>query len=118
MAGSPGVSMMLMLNFSRPLSSPAPSASVPTFSGGTAAQSQKVAADWMVIPFSRSRSIESILAPAPSFPRTWQKKTMNGWSDRSVGFIQRAARSVGAGGRERGGGASELTSWMPSIFPV
>jgi len=31
---------------------------------------QCVAADWMVMPFSRSSSIESILAPTPSFPRT------------------------------------------------
>ena len=31
---------------------------------------QYVAADWMVMPFSRSRSIESILAPTPSLPRT------------------------------------------------
>ena len=45
----PGVSMMLMLmSFHR----------------------QNVAADWMVMPFSRSRSIESILAPTPSLPRT------------------------------------------------
>lgn len=33
-------------------------------------QSAKVAADWMVIPFSRSNSIESIFAPTPSRPRT------------------------------------------------
>ena len=32
--------------------------------------SQYVAADWIVMPFSRSRSIESILAPTPSLPRT------------------------------------------------
>ncbi|GJD04898.1 hypothetical protein ColKHC_13723 [Colletotrichum higginsianum] len=32
--------------------------------------SAKVAADWMVMPFSRSRSIESILAPTESLPRT------------------------------------------------
>jgi hypothetical protein len=29
-----------------------------------------VAADWIVIPRSRSRSIESIVAPTPSLPRT------------------------------------------------
>lgn len=29
-----------------------------------------VAADWMVIPFSRSSSMLSILAPTPSLPRT------------------------------------------------
>ena len=33
-------------------------------------QAQCVAADWMVMPFSRSSSIKSILAPTPSFPRT------------------------------------------------
>ena len=33
-------------------------------------QAQCVAADWMVMPFSRSRSIESIFAPTPSLPRT------------------------------------------------
>ena len=33
-------------------------------------QLQYVAADWMVMPFSRSRSMESILAPTPSLPRT------------------------------------------------
>jgi len=31
---------------------------------------QKVAADWIVMPFSRSKSMESIFAPTPSFPRT------------------------------------------------
>lgn len=36
---------------------------------------QYVAADWIVIPFSRSRSIESIFAPTPSLPRTWQAAT-------------------------------------------
>ena len=34
---------------------------------------QCVAADWMVIPFSRSKSMESILAPTPSLPRTWSR---------------------------------------------
>jgi hypothetical protein len=52
----PGVSMMLMLWGS--------SCSCEPF------HTQYVAADWMVIPFSRSRSIESILAPTPSLPRT------------------------------------------------
>jgi hypothetical protein len=33
-------------------------------------QVQKVAADWMVMPFSRSSSMLSILAPTPSLPRT------------------------------------------------
>ncbi len=32
--------------------------------------SQWVAADWMVMPRSRSSSIESILAPTPSLPFT------------------------------------------------
>jgi len=32
--------------------------------------SQYVAADWIVMPFSRSSSIESILAPTWSFPFT------------------------------------------------
>jgi hypothetical protein len=31
---------------------------------------QKVAADWMVMPFSRSSSMLSIVAPTPSLPRT------------------------------------------------
>ncbi len=31
---------------------------------------QNVAADWIVMPRSRSSSIESILAPTPSLPRT------------------------------------------------
>ena len=31
---------------------------------------QYVAADWMVMPFSRSSSMESIFAPTPSLPRT------------------------------------------------
>ena len=31
---------------------------------------QNVAADWIVMPRSRSSSIESILAPTPSFPLT------------------------------------------------
>ena len=31
---------------------------------------QNVAADWMVMPFSLSSSIESIFAPTPSLPRT------------------------------------------------
>ena len=35
-----------------------------------ASQSQNVAALWIVIPFSRSSSILSILAPTPSRPRT------------------------------------------------
>lgn len=66
---------MLMLNFSLAREA---SPSVPTCSGGTADQSQKVAADWMVIPFSRSRSIESILAPTESLPRTWQESRVEG----------------------------------------
>jgi len=33
-------------------------------------QKQCVAADWMVMPRSRSRSIESIFAPTPSLPFT------------------------------------------------
>eukprot|EP00982_Pelagococcus_subviridis_P014566 31342-Pelagococcus_subviridis.AAC.5 len=45
----PGVSMMLML---------------------LSFHLQYVAADWIVIPFSRSSSMESIFAPTPSFPRT------------------------------------------------
>lgn len=57
---APGVSMMLMLY-------------LPSSSGLTLSltfQSAKVAADWIVMPFSRSSSIESILAPTPSRPRT------------------------------------------------
>jgi hypothetical protein len=38
--------------------------------GVVASQSQNVAALWMVIPFSRSRSILSIFAPTASLPRT------------------------------------------------
>jgi hypothetical protein len=45
----PGVSMMLMW-------------CVP--------QLQKVAADWIVMPFSRSRSMLSMVAPTPSLPLT------------------------------------------------
>lgn len=45
---------------------------------------QKVAADWIVIPFSRSRSIESILAPTPSLPRTY---------DACLGFGAQASSS-------------------------
>jgi len=34
----------------------------------------KVAADWIVMPFSRSRSMLSILAPTPSLPRTYRPR--------------------------------------------
>ena len=57
----PGVSIMLMAYFSL-----SPEA------GMAASQSQKVAALWMVMPFSRSSSMLSILAPTLSRPRTWE----------------------------------------------
>ena len=38
---------------------------------------QNVAADWMVMPFSRSRSMLSIVAPTPSLPRTWATRVVN-----------------------------------------
>jgi hypothetical protein len=33
-----------------------------------------VAADWMVMPFSRSRSMWSMVAPTPSLPRTYNSQ--------------------------------------------
>jgi hypothetical protein len=67
MGNVPGVSMMLIAKLSFSVGSSVPVAS---FAGAGETQSQKVAADWIVIPFSLSNSIESILAPTPSLPLT------------------------------------------------
>ena len=56
---APGVSMILMAYFS-----------FSPVSGIVATQSQNVAALWIVMPFSRSSSMLSILAPTLSRPRT------------------------------------------------
>lgn len=72
---APGVSMILIAKLSLvSLISPPGAVSVV---GGGATQSQNVAADWIVIPFSLSNSIESILAPTPSRPLTsWISLTL------------------------------------------
>ena len=58
--------MMLIAN----LSLPPTDRSDTSEGGGGASQSQNVAADWIVMPFSRSSSMESIFAPTASRPRT------------------------------------------------
>lgn len=56
--------MILIANFS-----------ISPVDGDFAFQSQNVAALWMVMPFSRSSSILSILAPTLSFPLTCPART-------------------------------------------
>lgn len=47
--------------------------------GMVASQSQKVAALWMVMPFSRSSSMLSIFAPTLSRPRTYRMPKSSKW---------------------------------------
>ena len=51
---------------------------------------QNVAADWMVMPFSRSRSMLSIVAPTPSLPRTWATRVVN---HRARALLRRTLRT-------------------------
>ena len=54
---------------------------------------QNVAADWMVMPFSRSRSMLSIVAPTPSLPRTWATRVVNHSSAPCSALLRRTLRT-------------------------
>jgi hypothetical protein len=78
----PGVSIMLIANFSL----------FPSF-GFVASQSQKVAALWIVIPFSRSRSMLSIFAPTESRPRTYDVMFITATNNGQIPATGRSART-------------------------
>ena len=63
----PGVSMMLIQCCDL---IGEPGTAMTAFACGAGGHEQNVAADWIVMPRSRSSSIESIFAPTPSLPLT------------------------------------------------
>ncbi len=56
---------------------------------------QYVAALWMVMPFSLSRSIESIFAPTPSLPRTCGSESCFQYLDKTMLQIFKSCLNYG-----------------------